>query len=533
MDDPTRGTCHAQHRWLSAVGLVLGMAACFLAGTSLAQTLRIGLSSDVTSIDPQWNNSGPNVSASLHIFEPLTLTDATGHLIPGLAVSWRQVDPLTWEIKLRPNVKFHDGSPLSADDVVFSLDRPNQLTGSPGPFTQFVKAIVGKQIVDPLTVRLKTATPYVLLPYDLNSIFIVSRRAATGATSADFDSGKAAIGTGPFKFVRFARGERIELERNPSYWGQAPEWQHVTLRMLSNDATRLASLYANDVDAIENVPTADVKRVAADSHFRLNQQVSWRTIFFHMDQWRDSDPEITDAGGHPLSKNPFKDVRVRQAVSLALNRDAIVSKIMEDLAVPASNLVSPGVFGYNPAVPVDPYDPARAKALLLAAGYPNGFGLVLHAPNNRYPNDGRVAEAVAGLLSRVGISTRVTAEPWTTYLPKARAGDFAFAMVGWGSLLGDSTLKAHLATPDPLKGYGLWNFGRYSNPKLDAMLDHDFTEFDDQKREADARAMMAFAMADQPVIPLYHQRASWATRRDITYPGRVDEFTLAQQFVRN
>jgi len=515
-----------------AFGL-LALAMALAAVPANAQTLRIGLSSEVTSMDPQWNNSGPNVAAALHIFEPLTLTDRNGRLIPGLAVAWRQVDPLTWEIKLRPGVRFHDGSLLSADDVVFSLDRPNQLTGSPGPFTQFVKAIVAKQIVDAQTLRLKTATPYVLLPYDLNSILIVSHHAALNASEADFDSGQAAIGTGPFRLISFARGDRIELERNPTYWGAAPQWQHVTLRMLSNDATRLAALYANDVDAIENVPTTDVKRVAADAHFQLNQQISWRTLFFHMDQARGLDPEITDARGAPLARNPLQDVRVRHALSLAINRDAIVAKVMEDLAVPASNLVSPGIFGYNASIAVDGYDPARAKALLLEAGYPNGFHLVLHAPNNRYVNDARVAQAVAGLLSRVGVATRVAAEPWSTYLPKARAGQFAFALIGWGSSLGDNTIKAHLATPNPGKGYGAWNFGRYSNPQLDAMLDHDFTEFDDAKREADARAMMAFAMADEPVIPLYHQRVSWATRRGISYPGRVDEFTLAQQFVHS
>jgi peptide/nickel transport system substrate-binding protein len=524
-------TSHATGRIARLILLVL--AAGGLSLNASAQTLRIGLSSDVTSIDPHWSNSGPNVALALHIFEPLTFTDRNGRLAPGLATSWKTVDATTWEIKLREGVKFQDGTPLTADDVVFSLDRPNQLSGSPAPFTQFVKAIIGKQIVNPTTLRLKTATPYVLLPYDLNSIMIVEKRVAEHASNADFDSGTAAIGTGPFKLVSFKRGDRIELARNDGYWGSKPVWQHVTMRMLSNDAARLAALYANDVDAIENVPTADIKRVGGDSRFKINQQISWRTIFFHMEQQKDSHPDVTDAQGHALTRNPFKDLRVRQAMSLAINRDAIVSRVMEDLAIPASNLVSPGIFGYNQAIPVDRYDLAEAKKLLADAGYPAGFQLVLHAPNNRYVNDARVAEAVAGLLSRAGITTKVVTEPWTTYLPKARNGDFAFAMVGWGSSLADNTIKAHLATPDAKKGYGNWNFGHYSNPKLDAMLDHDFTEFNDQAREADARDMMAFAMADHPVIPLYHMRASWATRHGISYPGRVDEFTLAAQFTQD
>jgi len=497
-----------------------------------ADTLRIGLSADVTSIDPHWNNSGPNVEVSTHIFDPLTLTDRNGRLIPGLATSWRAIDPFTWEIKLRHGVKFHDGSDFTAKDVVFSLERPNTLTGSPAPFTQFVKAIVGKKIVDPYTVRLKTATPYVLLPYDLNSIFIVSKKAASGASNADFDSGRAAIGTGPYKFVSFARSDRIEMVRNDAYWGAKPAWEKVTLRLMTNDAARLAALLSGDVDVIENVPTQDVAMLSHNSKFKIDRQVSWRTLFWHMDQWRNQTPDVTDKSGRPLATNPFKDVRVRLALSLAINREAIVSRIMEGLAIPASNLVSPGIFGHNDAIPVPAYDPERSRKLLAQAGYPDGFVLTLHAPNNRYVNDSKVAQAVASMFAHVGITTKVVTEPWITYLPKARAGDFSFALIGWGSSLGDNTIKAHLATPNPKKGYGTWNFGRYSNPVLDAMLDRDFEMFDEQKREASAKEMMAVAMKETPVIPMYHQVVTWAMRQGIDYPGRVDEFTLAQQFQR-
>jgi len=201
--------------------------------------------------------------------------------------------------------------------------------------------------------------------------------------------------------------------------------------------------------------------------------------------------------------------------------------------VTGSNLVSPGIFGHNDAIPVEAYDPEGAKQLLAQAGYPTGFKMTLHSPNNRYVNDVKVAEAVAGMLSRVGITSTVSAEPWSTYLPKARAGTFSFALVGWGSSLGDNTLKAHLATPDEAKGYGTWNMGRSSNPELDRMLDRDFQIFDDALREKSAREMMAVGLKDNPVIVLYHQIASWAMKKGIRYPGRVDEFTLAQQFEPN
>ncbi|MGI9024637.1 MAG: ABC transporter substrate-binding protein [Burkholderiaceae bacterium] len=519
------------HRFVIASAAMLS----FVAGIASAQAdmLTIGLSSDVTSIDPHWNNSGPNVSLATHIFEPLTLTDRNGRLIPGLATSWRAIDPLTWEFKLRPGVKFHDGSDFTADDVVFSIERPKTLQGSPASFASFVRPIVEVVAVDKATVRVKTSVPHVLVPYDLNSIFIVSKKATTAAgTNADFDSGRAAIGTGPYKLVSFKRGDRVELTRNDAYWGSKPAWDKATFRMLSNDAARIAALLSGDVDAIENVPTADVAKLAADARFKIDKQTSWRTIFWHMDQYRDVTPFATDKSGKPLTKNPFKDARVRLAVSKAINRDAIVSRVMEGLAVPASNLVSPGIFGHNPAIPVEAYDPAGAKKLLAEASYPDGFMLTIHAPNNRYVNDARIAETVAALLSRIGITTRVQTQPWASYLPHARAGEYTMALVGWGSSLGDNTIKNHLGTPDEKTGYGAWNFGRYSNLEVDRQLEHDFTLFDDKAREEAAKTVAALALKDHPVIPMHHEIVSWAMKKGLSYPGRVDQFTFAFQFTR-
>ena len=535
MPSPSSNLRHACACLMLLATLALG---CFAPGgeAASAETLAIGLASDVTSIDPQWNNSGPNVSLATHIFEPLTLTDRNGRLIPGLAVGWRAVDPLTWEFKLRPGVKFHDGSPLTADDVVFSIERPKTLQGSPASFASFVRPITAVKAVDRETVRITTSSPHVLVPYDLNSIFIVSKKAAQSATNGDFDAGRAAIGTGPYKLVSFRRGDRIELARNDAWWGNGanvrPGWDRVVFRMLASDAARIAALLSGDVDAIENVPTADVARIAGDARFGVVRQTSWRTIFWHMDQYRDVTPFATDKTGKPLAKNPFKDPRVRLAVSKAINRDAIVSRVMEGQAVPASNLVSPGIFGYDADIKVEAYDPAGAKKLLAEAGYPDGFMLTVHAPNNRYVNDARIAETVAALLSRVGIVTKVQTQPWISYLPHARAAEYTMALVGWGSSLGDSTVKNHLGTVDEQKGYGAWNFGRYSNPEVDRMLDHDFTLFDDRAREAAAKAVAALALKDNPVIPMHHEVAIWALKRGLAYPGRVDQFTFAWQITR-
>jgi peptide/nickel transport system substrate-binding protein len=495
-----------------------------------AAELRIGLGADVTSLDPHFLNVAPNNSAAWHVFDALVHVDANARLVPGLALTWRAIDPTTWEFKLRKGVKFHDGSDFSAEDVVFSLERPATLAASPGPFTGFVKPIVAKKIVDPWTLQLKTAAPYAMLLYDLNSIFIVSKKAASGASSEDFNSGKAAVGTGPFKLVRFARGDRIELSRNDAYWGAKPSWDKVTLRILPADTARIAALLAGDLDAIENIPTADLTRLKANANLRLEQKVSWRTMLLHMDQYRDHPPHVSDKSGKPLAKNPFKDARVRLAVSKAINRRAIVERVMEGYAIPAGNLVSPPVFGHVDALKAETYDPESAKKLLAEAGYPDGFALTLHAPNDRYVNDEQLAQAVAQMLARVGIQTRVETMPASVYFAKARAGEFAFALLGWGSFSGDLALRALLATPNADKGYGAWNWGRYSNPKVDALLEQGFGTLDERKREALAREAATLALKDVPVILLHHQLASWAMKKGIAYSPRTDEYTFAHQF---
>ncbi|MBM3114898.1 ABC transporter substrate-binding protein [Jeongeupia naejangsanensis] len=495
-----------------------------------AADLRIGLAADVSSLDPHFVNIAPNIALSSHLFESLTSVDANGKLQPGLATSWKAVDPTTWEFKLRRGVKFHDGSELTADDVVFSLDRPATLTNSPGPFTSYTKPIVAKQVVDRYTVRLKTATPYGPLPLDVNSIFIVSKKAAQNATPEDFNSGKALIGTGPFKFASFKRGEAIELVRNPQYWGEKPAWDKVTFRILTSDAPRLAALLAGDVDAIENVPTADIARLKANPKFVLAQRASWRTLFWQLDQWRDNSPYVTDKAGKPLAKNPLKDVRVRQAISKAINRDALVERTLEGLAIPAGNIVSPGILGNAKALKPEAYDPEGAKKLLAAAGYPDGFALTLHGPNNRYINDEQVVQTVAQLLTRVGIQAKVETLPLSAYFGKARAGDYSVALLGWGSLAGDFALRSLVGTPNPDTGWGSWNWGRYSNPKVDQLVAASLASVEPQEREKLAEQAATQALKDYAVIPLYHQYASWGLKKGIKFTPRVDEFSFAWQF---
>jgi peptide/nickel transport system substrate-binding protein len=257
--------------------------------------------------------------------------------------------------------------------------------------------------------------------------------------------------------------------------------------------------------------------------------VSWRTIFFHLDQYRDRPPGMTDRAGKPLERNPFKDGRVRLALSKAINRQAIAERVMEGTALPAANLVSPGVFGHVGTLKAAPYDPEGAKKLLAEAGYPNGFGMVVHAPNNRYVNDDQIAQAVAQMFARIGIAARVEAQPVNVYLTKARNGEFAFAMLGWGSYSGDLALRTLLATPNAARGTGAWNWSHYSNAGLDRLIEQAFATLEDDRREPLAREAMALAMKDNAVIPLHHQLVSWAMKKSLAYTARTDEFTFAHQ----
>ena len=492
----------------------------------------MGLGADVTSIDPHFHNLTPNSNVADHIFEKLVTRDAAGKLKPALAESWRAVDELTWEFKLRKGVKFHDGSDFTAADVVFTLDRVPIVPNSPSPFTTYTRQITEKIVVDPYTLRLKSATPYPLMPADMGTILIVSAKAAGKAATEDFNSGKAAIGTGPFKFVRWQRGDRIELARNDAYWGPKPAWERATLRIVTSDPTRVASLLAGEVRAIENVPTSDLAKLKASKDITLYRTVSVRLMYLHMDTAREKSPFVTDKSGKPLDKNPLQDVRVRRAISKAINRPALVERVMEGAAVSTSQLMPQGFFGYTPGIKPEAYDPDGARKLLAEAGYPDGFGLTLHAPNNRYVNDEQVAQAVAQMLSRAGIQTKVEAMPATVFFSRGSKLEFSFLLAGWGAdtMEASSPLKSLLATFNADKGMGASNRGRYSNSRMDAALEQALATVDDGRREKLLQQATEIGVGDLGIIPLYHQHNLWATRRGVVYEPRADERTLAFEF---
>jgi len=494
-----------------------------------ASTLVVGLSGDITSLDPHFHNVTPNANVAEHMFETLIAKDERMRLKPGLATSWKAVSDTVWEVKLRPGVHFHDGSELTSADVVYSLARPATIKNSPSPYTIYTRGFKEVTAVDKLTVRITTNGPYPLVPNDLSTIYIVSKKAVEKAGPDDFNNGRAMIGTGPYQFASFTRGDRLELTRFDGYWGKKPQWQHATLRILTADAPRVAALLAGDVQVIENVPSSDIKKLSTNPAVSVFKMPVFRMMYLHMDSNRDVSPFVTDKAGKPLPKNPLKDARVRQAISLAISRQAIVDRVMEGAAEPTGQLVNSALFGHVPGLKAPMADPAAAKKLLAQAGYPDGFAITLHATNNRYANDDRVAQVVASMLSRVGIATKVETMPSAAFFTRANKLDFSFLQAGWGADTGEasSSLKALLATFDPARGWGSANRGRYSNPALDAKLAEALQTIDDTKREKLLQDATEIGMRDDGVIPLYFNINVWAARKGYTVVPRLDERTYA------
>ena len=496
---------------------------------AMAQTLSIGSSAPVTSVDPHYHTLAPNESLDAHIYERLIDRDPGGHIGPGLAVSWKLRDEDTWELTLR-DATFHDGTKFTAADVAYTLDRIPKVRNSPASFMIYTKAVTGVEIVDPHTIRLQTAGPYPLLPNDLSQVFIIPHGIGPEPATEDFNSGRFAIGTGPYRMTAYRPGDRIVLDRFDGYWGPKPHWQHVDYRIISNDASRTAALLSGDVDIIEFVPPADLAKLRQDARVSLAEVVSNRSIFLWLDHLHDGpSPFVSGPNGEPLAHNPLKDRRVRLALSLAINRPGIVERVMEGAAVPTGQYLPKGAFGYVPDLPPPPYEPEKARQLLAEAGFPHGFRISLHGPNDRYVNDAKIIQAVAQMWQRIGVQTTVEALPWNNFITRAGKQEFSAFLLGWGVSSGEglNPLRAQLATWNPARGLGTANRGRYSNPAVDALIDQAMTTMDDPAREKLIQRAMKLALDDVPVIQLHLQKNIWATRKGLRYEPRVDEETSA------
>jgi peptide/nickel transport system substrate-binding protein len=518
--------------WKIVASLLLaaGLSLPAIAG---AKPLTIGLASEPTAMDPHFHNLSPNNSLLSHIHEPLVRQDHSQELIPGLAESWKAIDDTTWEFKLRQGVTFHDGTPFTADDVVFTFERAPDVEGSPSSFGTYTKGKTVKK-VDDHTVHITTPAPYPLMPNDVSTVMIISKKHGMGAKTEDYNSGKASIGTGPFKFKEYVPGDRIVMDRNESYWGEKPMWTVVTFKPIKSGPSRVAALLAGDVDLIEQTPTVDLERLKKEPGVALSDGISNRVIYLHLDHARDDSPFVKAKDGSAI-KNPLKDLRVRRAISKAINRDLIVERVMEGVAIKAGQLLPEGFFGVSKNLEPEAYDPEGAKKLLAEAGFPDGFKLTIHGPNDRYINDAKIAEAVGQMLSRIGVPTEVVTMPRSVYFKRASRGgpdgtpEFSFILVGWGSGTGEasSPLKSLLMTHNPDKGFGASNRGRYSNPEVDRLTEEALAMVDDAKREAGLAKATEVAINDLGIIPLHYQVNVWAARKGLKYRARTDERTVA------
>ncbi len=507
------------------------LAALAASTPAAADSLTAAMAAPITSLDPHFYNAAPNNGVAMHIFERLTGRDPQAKLIPELADSWHTVGDTTWEFKLHPGVRWTDGTPFTPDDIAFTFSRVPNVPNSPGGFAGLLRAVQRIETIDANTIRLHTAAPAPNLPGDLAGIAVISRHAGEAASTEDYNSGKATIGTGPYKLARYAQGDRIELVRNDTYWGPRPEWDKVTYRFIANSAARTAALLSGDVDLIDVPPAADLPRLQADKNLRVVSTQGLRVIFLYPDFSRTADsPFITDAAGAKLPKNPLQDLRVRQALTMAINRPAIAERVMGGTAEATGQWLPPGTFGYAPNVKPPAYNPDRAKALLAEAGYPAGFRLTLHTPNDRYPNDSATAQAVAQMWSRIGVQTAVEALPWSSYSARASHQEFAIGLLGWGSNTAEAgyTLINVIGTSQPAAGRGLSNNGHYSNPTLDALTDRALSTNDDATREKLLIQAVTMAMDDVPIIPLHQLVNYWASKKSVAFAPRSDERTLAR-----
>jgi peptide/nickel transport system substrate-binding protein len=509
---------------LAALVLMLGV------GSAPAQTLTVGVQASF-GIDPHFAFLGPNMAAARHVFDTLVNRDADSRWVPGLTERWTHVAENVWEFTLRPGVTFHDGTPFTAEDVVFSFRRIPNVPGNPGPYTPNLRGITRTEIVDPHTIRIHTAFPNPVLPGQLTNVFIVSSRAAEGAAPADFTQGRAAIGTGPFRLEAFRGAEGMSVLRNDTYWGERPHWARVSIRVVGNDAARSAALLAGDLDLIEEVPTTDVERLARSERTQVFRRPSDRVMFLLPHVAAERLPLLTDAEGRPLDRNPFRDARVREALSLAISRAALVDRALDGQAVANGQLVPEGFGGYDPAMPVPPYDPARARQLLADAGYPGGFGFTLGCSNNRYVNDARVCQVLGQFFARAGFHARVEAQPASVFFPRTQVGRNDLPLVLFGqssSSTRDATHVLSLAMHSQMvaQGFGQSNRGGFSDPGLDRLI-RDAAFRMEGDREQALRAAMAEAMRLHAGIPLYTQMVIAAARRGITYTPRLDEQMVA------
>lgn len=512
-------------RKMSATALFVALSAVGVVAS--AQTVRIANQGDALSMDPHSLNETLQLSVTGNVYEPLVGRNKDLSLTPMLATSWKQTSPTVWRFELRKGVQFHDGTPFTADDVVFSLAR-TQVEGSDmKSYTNDFKEV---RKIDSHTVEIETKTPFPILPDVLSLVYIMSKKwCETNQATVPVDRRKGventasfkANGTGPFRVRERQPNVRTVFTRNGSYWGKIEgNVTEVVFTPIGNDATRVAALLSGEVDVMEPVPVQDIDRVNSSANTRAVTGPELRTIFLGMDQKRD---ELLYS--NVKGKNPFKDKRVRQAFYQAIDIKGIKKTVMRGASNPSAQLVGPGINGFQPEMKRLPYDVEAAKKLMAEAGYPNGFEVSMNCPNDRYVNDGRICQTVAANLSRINVKINLQAETKGTYFPKVLRRDTSFYMLGWTPATYDAhnAMNAIMRCVDD-KGAGQFNLGAYCNPKVDELTLKVQAETDKDKRNAYIKEAFDLHAADVGHIPLHQQALAWGVNKKVKLVQLADNF---------
>jgi peptide/nickel transport system substrate-binding protein len=507
--------------------LASAFAICLAALPVAAATLRWAAAGDIATMDPHANNEGFTNFYHDHIYEPLVTRGKNLKVEPSLAVSWEQLSPTQTRFKLRPNVKFHDGTPFTADDVVFTFQRALSDTSNFKPYLAGVKEA---KKVDDLTVDVITDGPAPVLLGQLTEVRIMSRawcvkhnvqKPQDYKNKEETYAVRNANGTGPYILKSRDPDTKTVAVRNSNWWGKMEgNVDEMVYTPIKQDSTRMAALLSGEIDFVLDPPPQDIGRLKQDKKIKVLEGMENRTIFLGMDQRRD-ELQYSNVKG----KNPFKDKRVREAFQDAIDVNALKTTVMRGLSVPTAVMYAPQVDGYPKELDkVKGPDRAKAKKLLADAGYPNGFEVTLDCPNNRYVNDEKMCVAIAGMLAQVGVTVKVNSMPRANYFPKIQLLDTSFYMLGWGVPTFDSqyALQSLMRTRIEKTSDGDYNLGKYSNAKVDENIDKLKTEIDPKKRMALAVEASRIHQADVGHIPIHFQVIPWAMRSNVSCVHRAD-----------